>query len=386
MAAFAIAAAQAQEPVSNGLLRIATYNASLNRTTAGRLASDLATTGNAQARQVAEIVQRVRPDVLLLNEFDYDAAGLAAQRFQTHYLAVSQNGFTPIAYPHQYHGPVNTGVPSGLDFNNDGRTNGADDAYGYGAFPGQYGMLVLSRYPIRAADARTFRNFLWRDMPGALLPTTAGSSYYASNELAVFRLSSKSHWDLPIEVGAGTIHLLAAHPTPPVFDGIEDRNGKRNHDEIRLWTDYIDPARGGYLVDDAGRTGTLHAAAFVIVGDYNADPNDGDSYGNAARQFTQHARLNQTVVPASAGGLQSGAAQGHAGNPANDTSSFGGTTGNLRVDYALPSTALVVRNAGIFWPRTDQPGHSLIAASDHRLVWIDLDIRPFFTGLCTRVY
>ena len=47
------------------------------------------------------------------------------------------------------------------------------------------------------------------------------------------------------------MHLLVAHPTPPTFDGAEDRNGTRNHDEIRFWADYVRPARGHYMYDDA---------------------------------------------------------------------------------------------------------------------------------------
>ena len=52
-------------------VRFATYNASLNRAAAGQLVSDLSTPANTQARNIAEVLQRVRPDVVLLNEFDY---------------------------------------------------------------------------------------------------------------------------------------------------------------------------------------------------------------------------------------------------------------------------------------------------------------------------
>jgi phenylpropionate dioxygenase-like ring-hydroxylating dioxygenase large terminal subunit len=80
--------------------------------------------------------------------------------------------------------------------------------------------------------------FRWKDMPDALLPddpaTPAPADWYSSDELNVFRLSSKSHWDLPIRIGKETVHFLVSHPTPPVFDGPEDRNGTRNHDEIRF--------------------------------------------------------------------------------------------------------------------------------------------------------
>ena len=57
-------------------------------------------------------------------------------------------------------------------------------------------------------------------MPGALLPddpaTAAPADWYSPAELGIFRLSSKSHWDLPIEVGNKTVHFLVSHPTPPV--------------------------------------------------------------------------------------------------------------------------------------------------------------------------
>ena len=100
-------------------------------------------------------------------------------------------------------------------------------------------------YPIDPTGIRTFQKFLWKDMPGARLPddpaTPAPADWYSPAELNVFRLSSKSHWDLPVLIDGKVVHFLTSHPTPPVFDGPEDRNGTRNFDEIRLWADYITP-------------------------------------------------------------------------------------------------------------------------------------------------
>ena len=55
-------------------LRIATYNVSLYDEAAGGLVARLER-GDADARRIAAVLQRVRPDIVLLNEFDYDAAG-----------------------------------------------------------------------------------------------------------------------------------------------------------------------------------------------------------------------------------------------------------------------------------------------------------------------
>jgi endonuclease/exonuclease/phosphatase family metal-dependent hydrolase len=370
-------------------IRVATYNTSLFREQSRKLARDLQGGVNEQARRIAEVIQRVRPDILLLNEFDYDAEGRAAGLFRENFLAVSQSGCEPIEYPHYFIGPVNTGRPSGRDLDHNGQVGDPADAIGFGRHEGQYGMLVLSRFPIDYERVRTFREFLWRDMPRAMLPTVpaTGRPFYNDDDLALLRLSSKSFWDLPIAVptdpNAGgrpfTLHLLCSHPTPPVFDGPEDRNGRRNHDEVRLVADYIDPERGSYLVDDAGQRGGLPAGAnFVIVGDLNCDPVDGQGVPGTMDLLLKHPRVDASFAPTSAGGpltVGEHANQhvGQRGNSAHVTANFTAEGhGCLRIDYALPSRGLTVTHGGVFWPAPDELGSDAITASDHRLVWIDV--------------
>jgi hypothetical protein len=383
------AAAEAQPTV-----RFSTFNASLNRSNAGALAAELATPGSAQPAAVAEIVQRVRPDVLLVNEFDFDPAALGL--FQTNYLSRSHNGSTGIDYPYRYIAPSNTGVPSGFDLDNNGSVGGPNDAFGFGFFPGQFGMAVYSMYPIQTSQIRTFQTFLWRDMPGALLPddprTAAPADWYSPAELDVFRLSSKSHWDLPIRIGKKTVHCLVSLPTPPVFDdpptfpaGV-DFNGRRNHDEIRFWADYVRPGHSGYVYDDAGQSGGLRPGAFfVIAGDQNSDPLDGDSIPGSAQLLLDNPRVNAKTTPTSAGAVEAAALQGgandtHLSDPRFDTADFSDSApGNLRADYVLPSKALQIRDAGVFWPVRSDPLSRLTGAfpfpsSDHRLVWVDVRV------------
>jgi hypothetical protein len=395
VAAAAIATGAASPAAPSGghppEVRIATFNASLNRNAEGQLIEHLSTPGNAQAATVAEIIQRVRPDLLLINEFDFDEDGTAAELFQQNYLSVPHNGAAAIEYPYRFVAPSNTGIPSGFDLNNDGTVGGPDDAFGFGVFPGQFGMAVYSMHPIVLDDVRTFQTFRWADMPGALLPddpaTPEPADWFTDAELDAVRLSSKSHWDLPIDIDGRLVHFLVSHPTPPVFDGPEDRNGRRNHDEIRFWADYVRPGQASaYIYDDAGQRGGLAPGArFVIAGDQNADPLDGDSVPGAAQLLLEHPRVNTSVTPSSDGAVDAAARQGganltHRGDPAFDTADFADSApGNLRVDYVLPSRPLRIVDAAVFWPTADDPLFRLVGdfpfpSSDHRLTWIDVTV------------
>jgi hypothetical protein len=390
-------------------VRFATFNASLNRSAAGQLVDHLShpevdDVFRRQARNVAEVIQRVQPDVLLINEFDFAPA--AVDLFRRNFLEVSQNGASPIHFPYAFIAPSNTGVPSGKDLDNNGTVGGPGDAFGFGFFPGQFGMVVYSKYPIDLDNVRTFQLFLWKDMPGALLPddprTPEPADWYSPDELDIFRLSSKSHWDIPILIGGKTVHFLVSHPTPPVFDdppafpaGV-DFNGRRNHDEIRFWADYISPGqRSRYIYDDAGvRGGLKPGARFVIAGDQNSDPLDGDSIPGAIQQLTEHPLVNTKVTPESAGAIEAAALQGganttHRSDPRFDTADFSDVApGNLRADYVLPRKNLKILDSAVFWPVQADPLFRLTGVfdaaewgpvggfptSDHRLVWVDVKL------------
>ncbi len=339
-------------------VRVATFNVSFYRSESGALARDLEAPSFPAAVAIAEVIQLVRPQVLLLNEFDYDADGVALRRFVDGFLAVGQNGAAPIAYPYRFAAEVNTGEPSGHDLDNDGRDDGPADAFGFGRHPGNYGMVVLSQLPIDTARVRTFRRFLWRDMPDARIP----DGFYSDAELSVLRLSSKSHQDVPIRWPDGrVVHFLVSHPTPPVFDGPEDRNGRRNFDEIRLWADYVTPGRAGYLRDDAGARGGLEGGtAFVVAGDLNSDPVRGEATASI-RQLLDHPRIRARPAPRNDAGSTN---SGDFAEP---------TPGDLRLDYVLPSTDFDVVAAGVFWPtRPGLPGAAALTHTDHRMVWVDM--------------
>ena len=367
-------------PLRSEEIRVATFNTSLFRGKSGELTRELETGKSSHAKAIAEILQIVRPDIVLLNEFDFDSDGKSVACFKEKYLLVSQNKQKPIRYGFHFAPAVNTGIPSRMDLDGDGKNNGPGDAWGFGRHRGQYGFVVLSRFPIDTKLTRTFQKFLWKDMPGAKLPQKKnGTLFYSEKILSAFRLSSKNHCDVVIQLNDKPLHFLVSHPTPPVFDGEEDRNGKRNHDEIRFWCDYVSAEKSGYIYDDRGKRGGLDSGdRFVIAGDLNADPNDGDSTDNPIGLFRKNPLVNFSVQPKSAGAVeasQSGAAnQKQKGNPAFDTADFNDeTVGNLRIDYVLPSANLRVSSSGVFWPESKKATSRLIQVTDHRLVWIQFE-------------
>lgn len=364
-------------------LRVAVFNVSMdasNYLPADRLAAEGATAvttalaqQHPQIRAIAEIVQHIRPDILVLNEFDYDPSGQVLGSFQSDYLAVSQRGESPIEYAYAYTAAVNTGVMSPFDLNRDGKVSAdANDAWGYGWYPGQYGMVVLSRYPVDHAAARTFQQFKWADMPGALRPLIPGTSdyWYDDTVWAAMPLSSKSHWDVPVEVEGRTLHILVSHPTPPVFDGEENRNGRRNHDEVRFWADYLRSSHATYIYDDQGRQGGLvEQQRFVIAGDLNASIESRDNVPGTIEMLLEHPLINASVTPASAGGAVH--------SPDNQYGRYHTASWRKRADYLLPSQfGIEVIDAGVFWPRSGEAKADLVqqrgSSSDHRLVWMDI--------------
>lgn len=394
--------AQAAEPLvaakAEGAVRIATYNVSLNRSEAGQLRKDLER-GDAQIAAVAAVIRAVQPDVLLLNEVDYSAeisntaflnkAFSNAELFEELYLDQEQPdrlGNPAWPMPGVYSAAVNTGVSSGLDLNANGQLNDPEDAWGFGRFPGQYGMAVLTRFEIDHAQVHSLQTLPWSALPGAMIPRLpdSGREYYAVDTWKQLRLASKSFWDVPVKTPLGTLHVLASHPTPPAFDGPEDRNGCRNHDEIKLIEHYIN--RADFLIDDTGaRAGLQPADLFVVLGDLNSDPQDGDSRSAAIIDLLNHPRMARYPPPRSAGAVlaaqtQAGANRSHRGAPAEDTGDFNDRqVGNLRIDYALPSKDFRVVASGVFWPEESQLAEDLrdqvravLEASDHHLVWIDV--------------
>lgn len=352
-------------------LRIATWHVEQARKGPGLLLRDILKGKDSPEdpgiRAVVRTLAHVAPDVVLLTGFDWDydlrALNALADRLRANSLD----------YPYLFALRPNSGIATGLDMDGDGRLGGPGDAQGYGRFTGQGGMAILSRLPIDTGAVHDFSAMLWADLPGALLPEVDGAPYPSADALKIQRLSSVAHWVVPVQPRDGPpLTLLAYAANPPVFDGPEDRNGKRNHDENALWALYLD----GALPVAPPQT------PVILLGNANLDPADGEGLKPAITALLSHPRL-QDPRPRSPGGaeaarMQGGANVGQRGDPALDTADWRdiGGPGNLRISYVLPDAALNVTGAGVFWPTLDDPDHALIegeGAPRHRLVWVDID-------------
>ncbi len=323
-------------------IRVATFNTELSRDGPGLLLRDI-TRGDPQVADVLRVLVATKPDIIALQSIDWDLEGRALSAL---IRALDDKG---LLYPHSYAGQPNSGMETNADLNADGALGGPADAQGWGRFTGQGGLAVLSRYPIRDAEVRSFSDLLWSELPGATMPQKDGAAFLSPEAIAIQRLSSTAHWVVPVDAPGGRLDVMTFHATSPVFDGPEDRNGLRNADEIRFWSLLLD-----------GVLGPAPNRRFVIAGDANNDPDLGEGLKPAIRSLLSDPRL-QDPQPRSPDG-------------STTTVTWKGV-GDLRVDYVLPSADWTVEGAGVYWPG-DGPEEPAASASRHRLVWVDLKSDP----------
>lgn len=337
-------------PAAAERLRVATWNADLTRQGPGLLLQDLRRDKAPQIAAFMQVMRALDADIVLLTGLDHDTRQVTLAALADRLAAEG------MPYPYHFARPSNAGVPTGLDLDHNGRLNQARDAMGYGRFQGQGGMALLSRLPIEAEAAQDYTAFLWADLPGALLPPDL-----TAEARAVQRLSSVNHWQVPVRLASGQrLGIMAFAATPPVFDGPEDRNGRRNHDEAAFWLRLME----GRLPFPPPEP------PFVLLGDANLDPEDGDGRPEALTALLTSSRL-QDPAPRGDHGRTEAA---HRGDPALDTAFYPEGPGGLRVDYVLPSADLTVAGAGVLWPAKGALATVLAQASRHSPVWVDIDL------------
>ncbi|NWN87513.1 MAG: endonuclease/exonuclease/phosphatase family protein [Micrococcaceae bacterium] len=330
------------EEAEDNALRVATYDANLTRPSAGELFEELSAPGTEDATEVANVIQTVRPDVLVLTGIDIHGGDELVDAFNTNYLAVGQGDNGGISYPYSYTAQSNAGVESGADLDRDGTIGGPGDALGYGDFPGQSSMIIYSRYPIDTEGVRDFTSLPWSKMPDNNIPEDV-----TDLERDILPLASVSHWDVPVDVEGQTVHVLASSAA----DASNREDGSaRNQDQIRFWQDYLDEDTD-YITDHRGDRGPLaDGEQFVIAGSLKADPQgDGPANPDAINSLLESdeitdPRPTRTLASSALGGgaLPDGPGDRYhtAPSPTSDSDSY-------RADYVLVSSDMTVTDSGV---------------------------------------
>ena len=304
-------------------VRVATFNTGLSRDGPGLLLRDIHRR-DPQVLAVAQVIAAAGPDVILLQDVDYDARLTTAKALRNRIAEAGQD------FPHIFAFAPNTGVPTGVDLNGDGRSFGPEDAVGYGKYAGQGGMVLLSRLPVIGATDLSAQ--IWSDWAGAD-PVAISAAW--GNAAGTLPIASVGQWLVSLALPSGQhLTLLAFHATPPVFDGPEDRNGLRNQDQLLFLSELAQGIKGH----------------FVVLGDANNDPKNGEGRKHAINALLAHRRL-QDPLPDTV---------------TADWSELG--LGWMRVDYVLPSGTLQVVGAG------QHSGPIAEQASRHRLTWVDIEL------------
>lgn len=301
-------------------VRVAFWNTELTRKGPGQLLRDLTLGTSTDIGNAVQTLDDLHADILVLGGFDYDAEGLALAELNRHLAEPFE--FQTVLRP-------NSGIDSGFDLDHNGKLGEARDAMGFGWFPGQSGLAILSRYPFLPAESRDFSTFLWSNLPGADLPP------YPQGAVEILRLSSVSHAETAVQLHSGRkVSLLTWHATTPAFDGPEDRNGRRNADENRFWT----------LLLNGDLPFSPPPAPVVLIGQANLDPEKGDGIKDPIQALLNDPRLQSPL--------------------SGDTVDYGPGIGPLRVAYILPSAGLAIRDSGYSQPH---------GSARHHPIWVEID-------------
>ena len=327
-------------------LRIASFNTELSRTGPGLLLQDLARGDDPQLIAVLAVITKIDPDIIALQGIDWDHEQRALSLLVA---ALAERGSD---YPYSLSLQPNTGLQTGLDMDGDGRIGEPEDSQSFGRFTGANGMALLSKRSIGPvvdhSDSR------WKERPDKLWPRHADGRIFPSEDaFAAQRLPYTGLWQVMVEHGPS---LILFQVGPPVFDGPEDRNGLRNAAELNLIADMT-----GQIAENG---------PFVLLGGSNLDPKDGEGRHDALERLLALDSL-QDPKPTSMG-AELAEDEGHLTPNALDTVDWP-EVGRLRVDYVLPDAQSIVTQAGVYWPAPGAEGHDIaLAASRHRLVWVDL--------------
>ncbi|MBI2896076.1 MAG: endonuclease/exonuclease/phosphatase family protein [Deltaproteobacteria bacterium] len=338
-----------------------------------------------QVTAAAEVLGRFAADIVDLNEIQYDIEDLPVLGMPGADDRTGPGGFDggaenalriaerihaaapEVDYPYT----LTTVGNSGYYWEGEDYGEWSWELRGWGEWPGRFNTAVLSRYPILTDQVRVVHDFAWEDLPENRIQQMRDENGMEVPE--GFPLFEKALNVVPIDLGPEVLWLVLLHPTasPAAFDPI---NPYRNYDELRALALFLDGELPGVEPLPDG-------ARFVVSGDLNGDPDDGDGLDGAVAQVLDHPSL-VAVFPTGAGTRgQNGEYNTFLGGCGNDD---GATVEDptvrfqMQLDYVLASASIgPPTETGLFFPdfRTEREDFDLACrASDHRFLYIDIDL------------
>ena len=336
-----------------------------------------------QAGAAAEVIARFAPDIISINELQFDIEGIPslgspgapsstqpgtfdggagnAKRLADRVAAVN----AAAAFPHT---AITLGN-SGFTWAGPTLGNPSFVLRGWGDWPGRFNSAILTKFPIAYDKIRVINEFAWDALPGnsiEKMKTAIGTGVPAG-----FPLFEKGIVVVPVEVAPGALlYMVMHHPVAPAFEAI---NPYRHFDELQGLKLFLDGKLPGVEPLPAG-------AKFVLIGDLNADPEDGDSLDGGIEPILSHPALN-VFFPSGAGTkgkngqyntYLSGCGKDDGSTVDDPTTKF-----QMQLDYVLPSKTFGAAKVGeVFFPdfQAQKADFQLACkASDHRLVYVDVE-------------
>ncbi|SDK14283.1 Endonuclease/Exonuclease/phosphatase family protein [Ferrimonas sediminum] len=399
-------------------IRFATYHADMEFSDYNQALSETGSGNEPRLQNVAEVIQRARPDVLLVTGFS-GADGLggeeyrkrALELFVSEYLNQAQDpDLDAVSYPYLYLANSNSGIPVLDDLNKDGSAPGTlpFDAKGYGHYAGEKSFALLSRYALDENNVRTYRQLEWKRVPtadGQQKPQDgSGNDWFASETWNSLPLMDTNFVDIPMKLPDGRIvQLLATYLGEPAEVDASNRAYMRNRAQVEFVADYISQDYNSYIVNDDDNSrrvtgGYDSSRPFVLMGNFYNDHEGAWALGaDGAPSYRADSAAMRTLVnsstlhrftgvnweaPTSAAGVD------YAQTTASTHSMPGIITGlnALRNDYIMLEQQLKFVDQGIVWAQLGDDGEALFyrnngqgqmvndpqASSSHRLVWMDV--------------
>ncbi|MCB0417010.1 MAG: endonuclease/exonuclease/phosphatase family protein [Bdellovibrionaceae bacterium] len=291
-----------------------------------------------QLQAALAIIKELKPQLLSLNEMQYDSAGVPDKTYTTN----GENAaLVAKLLGEKYNvsfNPANTGKNAHTKTDGTYSTNPNDpnwmklvDHVNFGIFPFQYSTAALTKFPI--VSEKVIADIRW----DAFVPDLDLEPYRdaAGNKFPIeMELFDKNFTDIILKSGKRKFHVILLH-TVPAFNFGNDRglNIVRNADQIRFLEWYL---TGKSAKQEAAEIGGIRPLAkgtpFIALGDWNTDIKDKNNPGSEVLR-----RLGETF------------SYWHAPSPTYE-GGFGPEPFTVQFDYILHSDHFEVRNGGVHFP------------------------------------